>query len=424
MARKSSIVGAVVLVVSGGVGSFALPAGASPSPIPLLLDQGSAFAIVGHSCGGIQEQSYADGFDPATGFPTGVVELSTSCGGSGRDGGGHSTTYTGSADVTWDFTGTVVSYSSPATGATDPTFSATDASGNQLYGSGTTAYLLLAPGFTPTPRVVAVSVQVGPSAGGTSVTISGTGFTGASSVDFGATPAASFTVVSDTSITAVSPVAPAGTVDVTVTSAGGPSVAGPADHFTFVAAPTVSALTPAAGPLAGGNQITITGSAFTAATLVEFGDQGAAFTVDSDTQITATVPAGESPDTEEVSVGSVGGASPGGPQATYTYLAPTLCGPTGCAFTSPATVSARTGTAFTFTVAATGGVVPTFTFRGKLPGGVTLADNFDGSATLSGTPTGTGRKPAAGIYRIRITATFAAGTAVKRITQKLVLTVA
>ena len=423
MARRLSIVGAAVLMVSGVVGAFAGPAGASPSPIPLLLDQGSAFAIVGHSCGGIQEQSFADGFDPVTGYPTGVVELSTRCGGSGRGGGYHTTTYTGSADVTWDFTGTVVSYASPATGATDPTFAATDASGNQLYGSGTTAYLLLAPAYTPVPRVVAVSVQQGPAAGGTTVAITGTGFTGATAVAFGATPAASFTVASDSSISAVSPVAPSGTVDVTVTSPGGSSLPGPADQFTFVATPTVAALSPAEGPLSGGNEVTITGTGFTAATLVQFGDQAAGFTVDSDTQITATAPAGESPDTAQVSVTSLGGTSPPGPQTTYTYLAPVLCGPTGCAFTSPAATSAQTGVPFTFTVAATGGVLPTFTSKGKLPGGVTLVDNFDGTATLSGTPVATGHKPAAGVYRIRVTATFAAGSAVKRVTQKLVLTV-
>jgi hypothetical protein len=423
MARRWSIVGAAVVAVAGGLGILAVPAGASPSPIPLVLDQGSAFAIVGHSCGGIQEQSYADGFDPVSGFPTGVVDLSTSCGGSGRGGGYHSTTYTGSADVTWDLTGTVVTYSSPATGATDPTFEATDASGNELYGSGTTAYLLLAPGFTPAPRVVGVSVGTGPATGGTAVTITGTGFTGATGVAFGATPAASFTVESDTVISAVSPAAPAGTVDVTVSSAGGPSATAPDDLFSFVALPTVTGLSPAAGPLEGGNQVTITGTGLTPVTEVDFGDQAAAFTVEGDTQITATAPAGESPDTERVSVTSVGGTSSGGPQTTYTYLAPTPCGASGCAFTSPATASAQTGEPFTFTVAATGGVVPSFTHKGKLPGGVTFVDDLDGTATLAGTPTDRGHKPAAGVYRIHITATFAAAGTVKRVTQDLVLTV-
>ena len=65
------------------------------------------------------------------------------------------------------------------------------------------------------------------------MTITGTGFTGATAVDFGTTPATSFTVVSDTSITADSP-AGTGTVDVTVTTPGGTSATSPADQFTYV----------------------------------------------------------------------------------------------------------------------------------------------------------------------------------------------
>ena len=64
------------------------------------------------------------------------------------------------------------------------------------------------------------------------MTITGTGFTGATAVDFGTTPATSFTVVSDTTITADSP-AGTGTVDVTVTTPGGTSATSSADQFTL-----------------------------------------------------------------------------------------------------------------------------------------------------------------------------------------------
>ena len=50
-----------------------------------------------------------------------------------------------------------------------------------------------------------VSPNSGPGAGGTSVTITGTNFTGATAVTFGGTAATSVTVVSATSITATSP---------------------------------------------------------------------------------------------------------------------------------------------------------------------------------------------------------------------------
>jgi hypothetical protein len=55
------------------------------------------------------------------------------------------------------------------------------------------------------PYVSGVSPSNGPSAGGTPVTITGAGFTGASGILFGSTPAPTFTVVSDTEIRAVSP---------------------------------------------------------------------------------------------------------------------------------------------------------------------------------------------------------------------------
>jgi hypothetical protein len=65
------------------------------------------------------------------------------------------------------------------------------------------------------------------------VTITGTDLTGASAVAFGSTPAASFTVVNSTTITAVSPARPAGIVDVRVTTPGGQSAVNAGDTFKF-----------------------------------------------------------------------------------------------------------------------------------------------------------------------------------------------
>ena len=79
-----------------------------------------------------------------------------------------------------------------------------------------------------------MSPSSGSTAGGTSVTITGTGFNLVTGVSFGSTAAASFTVNSTTSITAVTPARSAGTVDVRVTSRFfGTSPAGPADVFTY-----------------------------------------------------------------------------------------------------------------------------------------------------------------------------------------------
>ena len=85
------------------------------------------------------------------------------------------------------------------------------------------------------PVVTLVSPSTGVAAGGTSVTISGSGFTGATSVTFGGT-SATFTVVSDTSITATSPAHANGTVHVIVTGTGGSSSATSADNYTFTGA--------------------------------------------------------------------------------------------------------------------------------------------------------------------------------------------
>lgn len=58
-----------------------------------------------------------------------------------------------------------------------------------------------------------------------------------------------------------------------------------------MALPVVSALNPSSGPSSGGNPVVISGSGFNGVTRVKFGATTAAFTYNSDTQITATAPA-------------------------------------------------------------------------------------------------------------------------------------
>jgi hypothetical protein len=175
---------------------------------------------------------------------------------------------------------------------------------------------LLEDRITPT-SVTGLSPTLGPVAGGTLVTITGTGFTGLSAVNFGTTPATSDTFVSDTSITAESPPG-TGAVDVTVTATGGTSPTSPADVFTYVAAPAVSGLTPTRGPSAGGTLVTITGNGFTGASAVDFGATLATnLTVVSDTTITATSPAGAGP--VNVTVTTPNGTSATSPADLFTY---------------------------------------------------------------------------------------------------------
>jgi hypothetical protein len=95
----------------------------------------------------------------------------------------------------------------------------------------------------PAPTVTSVAPTSGPTAGGTSVIVTGTDFTGTTGpggVRFGGTNATSYTVDGDTQITAVAPAGSAGVVDVTVTAPGGTSTTSAADQFTYVAAPVAS----------------------------------------------------------------------------------------------------------------------------------------------------------------------------------------
>lgn len=86
----------------------------------------------------------------------------------------------------------------------------------------------------PTPAIDALVPDFGPVAGGSEVKITGTDFSTASAVKFGETPAAGFTVDSDTQITATAPKsATVGAVDVTVTTVAGTSPVDRADRFYY-----------------------------------------------------------------------------------------------------------------------------------------------------------------------------------------------
>ena len=93
------------------------------------------------------------------------------------------------------------------------------------------------------PHVTRVEPDEGPVPGKTTVTITGTNFTGATAVSFGPSKAESFKVNSATSITAESPPAPgvvSGTVEVTVTTPEGESLSSPGDRFGYGEPPSGS----------------------------------------------------------------------------------------------------------------------------------------------------------------------------------------
>jgi IPT/TIG domain len=193
---------------------------------------------------------------------------------------------------------------------------------NVLFNTDTTGTPRVVLGFAGPATVSAVSPSAGPLVGGTSVTIAGSGFTGATALHFGSVAAASFAVNSDTSITAVSPAQAAGTVDVRVTTAVGTSAVVSADQFTYLPAPSVTGINPGSGPTAGGTSVTISGSGFTRATAVAFGGIVAPrFAGASDGSITAVSPA-QAAATVDVRVITAGGISAIVPMDLFIYAGP------------------------------------------------------------------------------------------------------
>ncbi len=89
------------------------------------------------------------------------------------------------------------------------------------------------PQVAPAPNVTGLSSSVGSASGGASVTIYGSNLSGAIGVSFANAPAESFTVVSPSQISVVTPPGSPGTVDVTVTTPNGASAISCQDQYTF-----------------------------------------------------------------------------------------------------------------------------------------------------------------------------------------------
>jgi hypothetical protein len=129
----------------------------------------------------------------------------------------------------------------------------------------------------PAPTIGKLSAKKGPAGGGTSVTITGTGFIGVTAVSFGSTAAESYVVNSPTSITATSPAATTGPVEISIVTPNGPSGITIKDRFTY-GSPTVTNVNPNSGPLIGGTAVTVTGTGFkvgSALTVFKFGKTAA-----------------------------------------------------------------------------------------------------------------------------------------------------
>ncbi len=135
---------------------------------------------------------------------------------------------------------------------------------------------------------------------GAKVGMFGQGFSSASVVKFGGVAATSKTLSGTTYLTAVVPVG-ALTGPVTVTT-GTTTLTSPQ---TYKVKPKITSFAPPSGPV--GTSVVITGTGLTQATKVTFNGTSATFAVNSDAQITATVPSGAT--TGKIAVTTKGGSA-------------------------------------------------------------------------------------------------------------------
>ena len=175
-----------------------------------------------------------------------------------------------------------------------------------------------------------------PAEGGSTVVLSGSGFTGATAVTFGATPATSFKVVNDHLITAVVPPG-SGTVAVKVTTSssraarmlpGLKRAQARTDEITVgsVTNMAITSLSPTSGPSTQETVVTIHGEGFQEAKDVWFGDTivPVVSVAPDGTELTVIAPLGTPGTKVPVIVTTQGGGftslpTPGGQQYYYSY---------------------------------------------------------------------------------------------------------
>jgi predicted extracellular nuclease/ABC-type phosphate transport system substrate-binding protein len=213
---------------------------------------------------------------------------------------------------------------------------------------------------TPAPSITSFTPTSGTA--GTAVNITGSGFTAASSVQFNGAAALSYVVNSDTSITATVPSGAASGL-ISVVTPGGTATS--STSFTVIASspPIISSFSPTSG--GAGLVVIITGSGFIGTSAVQFnGTAATSFTVNSNTQITATVPSGGT--TGQISVVAPGGTA--NSTSNFTVVVPAISQDPTITFAASASAPAAYGTISTSAVQyfANGATFPAIGLRNLL----------------------------------------------------------
>ncbi len=242
-------------------------------------------------------------------------------------------TFGGNPCVATNFTNstTLVCNTTPAhaPGAVSVVVTNPDGQSSTLVG----AYTYRVPPTITNVEVTAITgVSTGALAGGTNITITGTGFLAGATITLDAVACTNLIVVGATEITCDTPTHIAGAVDVVLANDDDQNATS-VGAYTYINAPAITvALSPVAGPLAGANVVTITGTDFvTGATVTFDGVAGAAPTVVIATTITVQ-PAAHIAGTVNVIVTNPDGQSSASLGNTYTYMAApiiTLVAPDG-----------------------------------------------------------------------------------------------
>ena len=147
---------------------LALLGGSAAQADVLTLTSPSPYAVIGVQCGTGTTATTAIGFTADGDYITGLTSVSTRCGGSGRGGGYHTTTYSGCGITRWDLAGRLIDITSVACSAPDPT--AVFTSDGYTESTASSSVLLVRPDVLPSYAWTAEPAIAAPAGQSTPVT--------------------------------------------------------------------------------------------------------------------------------------------------------------------------------------------------------------------------------------------------------------